>query len=931
MSHRRSRIAALCASTSIVATVLLASVTPGWGETEVTPPYMNDVQAKIAKGDLRGAEIQLRNAARANPSDPLVHIELAKLYLNMPNFPNAEAEARLARQYKGPADNVDPLLAQALLQQNKYEELFRDVKPDDRGDKAEAQVRLTLGLAHLNLQETDEAQPLLAKAESLDPSSPGPKAAMAQLLLYRGDIAQARDKISAASAIAPDDPAVMRVSALVLLAQNDNDGALKVLGDLLSKYPDNIPALGLRGALLIRANKLTEAQPDLDHALKLAPRGPGIVYYHALLLALQGKLQDADAQLTSMSTAFNNIPAAYYLQGAVKYRLGQYQQAAVDLSKYVARVPDATQARRLLAQIALRQHDYAAAINELKPIVDKHPSDANSLALLAQAYLGSGNRRSEALELYQRLVTLQPENARAAVNLDLLKIQTGQIQQGLDELDKLAESDKDAAIAGPPLVMSDLRTGHVSEAERSAQALVDRSPQDSVAQSLLATVKMIEGKYAEAATVFKSITNKDPTLPGAQRGLAQADLALGKADDAKAVLQGLLKRHPDSIVDAVSLARIEAKQKDEAAASDLLRKSQQGAATDPTPGLALLQIYGEEKAWDKAESYGRDLELQFPGNPQVVSAIAGLRAAAGDAKGAAAEYAHLALEMPNDANILERFADYQSQAGDKAGARTTLQKALGADPQNFALMTRLANFDFDDAGADKALATAQSFAADQPLAADLITAAIYERARRLDDAVKTLTAAMKRNPQLPVAIKLASDLFGKGDRAQATDMLRAWIKDHPNARDAQFVLATLYERESDTASALQAYEAAYRSAPTNWITDNNLATLYAEKGDARARGLGEQAYYLAPSPQTADTYGWALVRTGDPAGGLRVLRIASAGLPSNATVLYHLAVALNDTGDTANARTILQKLIGSGVVFDDESAAKQLLQELQPG
>ncbi len=931
MSRRHPRIAALCVSASIAAGALLAAAAPVRSETEVAPSYLTDVQAKIAKGDLRGAEIQLRNAARANPNDPLVHIELAKLYLRMPNLPNAEAEARLARQDKGPADDVDPLLAQALLEQQKFTELFRDVQPDDRGDKAEAQVRLTLGLAHLNLQETTEAEPLLAKAESLDPSSTGPKAAMAQLLLNRGDIARAQTEIAAATAIAPDDPAVMRVTALVLLAQNDNDGALKVLGDLLAKYPDNIPALGLRGDLLIRENKLAEAQVVLDHALKLAPRGAGIVYYHALLLARQGKMQEADAQLTSISTAFNNIPVAYYLQGTVKYELGQYQQAAVDLSKYIARVPNATQARRLLAQIEIRQHDYKSAINELKPIVDSNPDDANSIALLAQAYSAAGNRRNDALELYQRLVTLQPENERAAVSLDLLKIQTGDVQQGLDQLNKIAESAQGAAVAGPPLVMAELRAGHASDAVRAAQALVDRNPRDSLAQTLLGTMEMAEGKTAEAAATFKAIVDKEPTLLDPQRDLARADVALGKVDDAKAVLQGLLKQHPDSIVDAVSLARIEVQQKDDAAAEDLLRKAQQNAPTDPTPGLALLQIYGQEKAWDKAESYGRELELRFTGNRQVVSEIAALRTAAGDAKGAASEFARLASEMPNDTGILTRYSQYQSAAGDKIGARATLQQALATDPQNFGLMSNLANFDFDDAGIDKALATAQSFAADQPLAADLISAGIYERGKRLDDAINTLAASMKRNPHLASVLKLANDLYDTGKKTEALDMLRAWIKDHPDDHDAQFVLATLYGRENDTAAAQQAYEAAYKSAPTNWIIANNLATIYTAKKDPRARALAEQAFYLSPSPQTADTYGWALVQNGDPVEGLRLIRRAQAAMPNYVVVLYHLAVALKDTGDTSEARDILKKVVDSGAAFADQNAARELLQELQRG
>jgi thioredoxin-like negative regulator of GroEL len=64
---------------------------------------------------------------------------------------------------------------------------------------------------------------------------------------------------------------------------------------------------------------------------------------------------------------------------------------------------------------------------------------------------------------------------------------------------------------------------------------------------------------------------------------------------------------------------------------------------------------------------------------------------------------------------------------------------------------------------------------------------------------------------------------------------------------------------------------------------------------------------------------------------LPLLRKAAAALPGNAIVLYHLAVALKDTGNPDEARDLLQKIVGSGAVFDDQNAAKQLLEQLQRG
>jgi hypothetical protein len=59
---------------------------------------LKNAQALMTKGDIRGASIELRNAARLAPNNADIHIELAKIYLMLANMPSAEAEARTALQ-----------------------------------------------------------------------------------------------------------------------------------------------------------------------------------------------------------------------------------------------------------------------------------------------------------------------------------------------------------------------------------------------------------------------------------------------------------------------------------------------------------------------------------------------------------------------------------------------------------------------------------------------------------------------------------------------------------------------------------------------------------------------------------------------------------------------------------------------------------------
>lgn len=927
MPFQHFRLGSGCAVAVIAAGALLASPVAAVAATEETQSVVNDAKQRVEKGDLRGAEVQLRNAVRANPSDPGLHLDLAGIYLQMQNLPAAEVEARLAREDKGPADTVDPVLAQILLQENKLSELFRDVKPGEREAKAESEVRVTLGLGHLTLQEMDQADTLLHDAERLDDSGAQPKTAMAQFLLARHDLPGAQKEIAAANAIAPDDIAVMRVSALVLRAQGDSEAATAKVTALLANHPTDVTGLLIRADIYMGQNKLAEAQADLDRALKLAPNNVGVVFVDGVLLVRQGKLPEADAQLSKASTGFNNIPYGYYLQGVVKYRLGQYQQAAASLSKYSARFPKAVLPRQLIARVALSERNYSEVIDVLKPALESDPTDTTSAYLLAQAYFASG-RRNEALELYQRAAQAKPNDPTSAAHLAEMEMQVGQVQRGLGELDKIAQTAEGAAVAGPPLVFADLSEGRISDAAAAAEALINRNGKDVVAQNLLGIVRMYQGNYSEAAAIFKRIADADPTLPAVQHALAQAYLAAGKLDDAKTVLQGLVKKWPSSLPDVIALALLEAQQKDEAGAAVLLKQAQQNAPKDPSPGLALLRIYGTAKEWDKAQTYGRELEGEFPANPALIDMLASLRAAAGDPKGAAAEYAELVQALPDEPDALVNYATYQNAANDKAGARASLMQAHALAPHDLQYMEHVVAFDMAAGGADAALATAQSFAKDEPQKSQLLAADVLEKSKRADEAVVLLAAEQQQNPSGPIAAKLGEVLYAAGKHDEAKRLLQSWIKDHDDL-GPRLALANIFLAERDDNDAQALYEQVHDKMPDDVMALNNLAWIYEKNQDSRALDYAAQAYRLAPRPDTADTLGWILLGNGKSTEALSLLRAASAGLPLQAAVQYHLAAALSAAGQKDQARSVLEKLMRSGAAFDNQADAQHLLATLQ--
>jgi predicted Zn-dependent protease len=120
------------------------------------------------------------------------------------------------------------------------------------------------------------------------------------------------------------------------------------------------------------------------------------------------------------------------------------------------------------------------------------------------------------------------------------------------------------------------------------------------------------------------------------------------------------------------------------------------------------------------------------------------------------------------------------------------------------------------------------------------------------------------------------------------------------------------------------------NAPQHAAALNNLAGIYAQRGDTRALELAARAHAASPGdPAVADTLGWIHVGSGNPRAGLPLLEQARAGLPDHPEIRYHWAVALAETGDREQALRELRALLSSGVTFPSRSDAQGYLRGLE--
>jgi cellulose synthase operon protein C len=178
MCDTRHRLVELRTALAIV--VLL--VTASSAVAAESPASVKSADQYIANGNLKAAEIELRNAVRDAPQDAQLRIRLARIYLQLGDPILAEREARAARERNGAEADYLPVLDQALLRQGKFQELADLVRPDNRPPTLESQVRWALGMAAAGQHDNARAQSLLQDAIRLDPKAAPPKIGLARLI-----------------------------------------------------------------------------------------------------------------------------------------------------------------------------------------------------------------------------------------------------------------------------------------------------------------------------------------------------------------------------------------------------------------------------------------------------------------------------------------------------------------------------------------------------------------------------------------------------------------------------------------------------------------------------------------------------------------------------------------------------------------------------
>jgi putative PEP-CTERM system TPR-repeat lipoprotein len=893
-------------------------------------------EAAQARGDLRAAQLELRNAIRADPNQAALRLALARVSLDMGDAETAEREAKAALERGGDGVEGTSLLVRAMLARGRMRELLNELPAPAAGTPpaVAAQVLVGRALASFAIDDREGAARAIEEARRLAPEAPEVVLAASSFAVVNGDRAGGEAMVDALLARQPDHVEGLLRKGAFQLERGDVRPGLENYSRAITLNPGDVSARLRRAEVLLRTGENDRARADLDAAVAVQPNNAVATFLRASLQVATRDWAAADATLQRLGPALPQLPGGLLLQATVKRALGQNGQAEDAARRHVARFPEDPRGAKLLASMEIEANQLENAAATLGRAATPTATDPELFDMLGRVQTSLGRRR-EAVTAFEAAARLVPQDSGVQTRLSVARLAAGDAagsqgaaeeslrlgpsQRGAREMliaSSLARGDLDGASAELERLDPAARSGQVGAlldgtirlmrfdlagARRVLETALRGAPDNASLRVTLARVAALEQKPDEEQRLLGEALQREPANTEVLSRLSGAALVRGPAGDAAlATLTAAQAARPDNAALALTLARVLLQRGQAANAATLLEGEPLTRQRNATLALARSEAQAAAEQWQKSEASARAALAEEPNSP-----------------GARRQLARLLL-----------------RGGDARGAETLLSDGLRAAPGDPVLQQALVGVILESQGIDAALAAADRIAA-QPSAmpaASILRGDLLLGARRPAEAAAAYGDMMNRAPSGVLALRQATALRAANRNDEATAVLTRRLAAAPQEVG---LLSTLAQYDI-AANRLEAAEGRLRilisRAPEDAVSLNNLAWIITQRrgneGLAEAKGLAQRAFFLAPSAEAADTLGWILARSGELQPALALLRQAAAALPQPG-IVYHLAWALNAYGDKAEARRVLEPALAAHATFAERAEAERLMADLR--
>lgn len=892
---------------------------------------MSSAKDYLAKNDNKAAVIQLKNVLQTNPELGEARLLLGKALLESGNPVAAEIELRKAVELKVSADQTTPLLARTQLMLGQPRKVIDDlakVNLSEAGPRADLQT--SVGLAYLMTGKIDDAQTAFDAAIAAVANYAPALIGQARIKAARQDLPGALTLLSSTLEKSPNHPDAWQLKGDILTALGKDVEAQDSYRQAVALKADYAPAYASLISHLLKSGKVDDAAKLLEAMKHSAPGSVQLSYLQAQLFYSQKNFK---AALDSIQQYLNLIPdsaPALQLAGAIAFELKSYATAETYLQKALPKTAELGAARRVLIATYLRSGQPAKALATLQPVLDKIGDDSNMLALAGAVFLQVGEV-DKSTAYFAKSAALDPANKNKLTSVALARLANGEEATAYRELEQIASGDS-GTHADMALISSLLTRRKFDQALKAIATLEKKQPENPLVDNLRGTALLGMGDQLAARKSFERALTKNATYFPAVANLARLDFAEKKIEDAKKRFEALIAKEPKNVQALVALAglRVGSGGKTEEAAA-LLERAIAAGPNEPSPRLALIDMYLAAKDATQAVSVARDALAVLPGQPELLDASGRAYLAAGDSNQALVAFGRLASLLPNSPQPQLRMAEAYLAAKNKDAARQSLRKALAIKSDMVDAQRGIMALDLDAGRTADALNVAREIQRQRPKQAVgyMLEGDVQVAKKAWSDAVAAYRTAIRQSGSLEPAVKLHSSLLAGGNSGEAKKFADGWLVEH--AKDLVFrnYLAELASLRKDYATANKHYRVLLDARPSDPMLLNNIAWNLGQLKDPQALEYAQKAYALAPNqPAIMDTLGVLLVEKGETERGVELLQKAIGGAPNAASIRLNLAKALLAAGKKDAAKKELDQLARLGDKFPAQAEVSRLMQGL---
>jgi tetratricopeptide (TPR) repeat protein len=342
----------------------------------------------------------------------------------------------------------------------------------------------------------------------------------------QGSLSRAESEWRDAVRLKPDLIEAQRALAAVSVRKGDWDSLRRTASTIIQAQPNSPDGYAMRTIAYINEKQFANAEQDINKAISVAPQSP-IGYVQLGNLRLLQKQYDPAAK--SYQKALDVDPSnSDALGGLMNTYLVQKQadKAVAVANAQIAKVPNSSAFYDLLGTALFNnKKDYAAAETALRKAADLDKKNSDALLKLGQVLNAQGSA-DKAIATYQQSVKDNPNEVSFYILLGELYEGQKKWEDARGMYQKALTLQPDNPVASNNLAYVMLQTGgNIDVAISLAQTARRLMPDSPNAADTLGWAYYQKGLYPTAIDLFKEALKKVPNDPTFQDHLKKAQQA----------------------------------------------------------------------------------------------------------------------------------------------------------------------------------------------------------------------------------------------------------------------------------------------------------------------------------------------------------------------------------------------------------------------